>query len=289
MNHGYIIKNNIIDLYLKGNLPTEESDQFELHYVDCERCLRLIEMSRAFKYGLRLLRDDQVWEGGRYREAGPFGWLAQFNRSTQVVILTFVFALLLIPMTALATRLGRLQGELNRVKSSMLTGEAAGGRAETDDTNANEDEQLDLLKGDQVIAQNEKQRNVEQGATAPTRPQINTSIFVLSSPRSAASKVPPPVNEFVLRRGARLFVLSVDLEEVPQHETYHVAVTGNNKQVVWQSQNLTPDEHNSLVIVFPGNFLKDGVYKLDLGGVGRDGKLLPISNYVFRIIKRRST
>ena len=287
MNHNHITKSNMIDLYLKGNLSAEESEQFELHYIDCERCLGLIERSRTFKYGLRLLRDDQVWEESRYRAIGPFGWLAQFNYSKQVVILTFVFALLLIPMTLLVIRLTRLQGELNRVKSSMLTGEAAGDRDKTDDANSNEDEPPDLPKDDQVIAQNEKPRNIEQEAMAPTRPQINTPIFVLLSPRNASSKSPPPVNDFVLPRDAKLFVLSVDLEEVPQHKAYHVYVTGSNKQVVWQSRNLTPDEHNSLVIVFPGNFLKYGSYNLDLDGVDQDGKLRPISNYVFRIIKRR--
>jgi hypothetical protein len=245
-------------------------------------------MNRTFKHGLRFLRDDQVWEEGRYRAIGPFGWLAQFNYSMQVVIFTFVFAILLIPMTLLSIRLTRLQDELNRVKSSMLTGEAAAGnRAETNDANANEDRQPDLPKDDRVIAQNEKPRKTEREATAPTRPQINTSVFVLSSPRNASSKSLPRVNDFVLPRDAKLFVLSIDLEEVPHQNTYHVSVTGSNNKVVWQSYNLTPDEHNSLVIAFPGNFLEDGSYKLDLDGVDQDGKIRAISNYVFRIIKRR--
>lgn len=288
MNHGYIIENNIVDLYLTGNLSTEECEQFELHYVDCQSCLGLLEMSRSFKHGLQLLNDDPVWSEGRARAVGPFGWLAQFNRSRQVAILAFALALLLVPVTLLAIRVVLLQGELSRMKSSIPRGEeSAGDQAGSDGGAAKADEQPSVVSGNQAAAKIVNQSKERQGESAAVRPQINTPIFVLSSEREAATKRAMPVNEFVVPQGSRSFIFSVELEGEPEYKTYQVGVSVRDGRTVWQASNLIPDEHKSLVIVFTSDFFREGAYKLKLNGVRQDGALQPVNDYDFRIIKKK--
>lgn len=288
MNHGYVIENNIVDLYLMGNLSEEESEQFELHFVDCQRCLDLLEMCRSFKYGLRVIEDDPIWEEPA-RGAGPFGWLAQLNTERQVAILAFAIILLLTPITLLIMRAARLQDELNRVKSSIAKGEEnSGDIAKPDMGNVNGNRQAGLAKGDQATAEGEKQKGDRREALAPTRPQINTPIFLLSSVRSVPANSPGSVNDFIFPEGSKSFILSIDLEGEPEYKTYHVVIRTGNNRTLWQANDLEPDEHNSLVITFPGDFLKEGSYTLSLNGVDQSSKLLSLSEYRFRVIKRKS-
>jgi hypothetical protein len=53
MDHAYIRERNIPDLYLLGELSSEERASFEQHYFDCEECVRALELSRSFQAGMR--------------------------------------------------------------------------------------------------------------------------------------------------------------------------------------------------------------------------------------------
>ena len=69
MTHEEITERNIVDLYVLGKLPPEESARFEEHFVDCPICLENVEMMARFHAGIKPLaaiparRTGYGWSG----------------------------------------------------------------------------------------------------------------------------------------------------------------------------------------------------------------------------------
>jgi hypothetical protein len=53
MDHREILQRNMADLYLAGELPAEESAQFEEHFFACPDCQRELEVAGSFRSGMR--------------------------------------------------------------------------------------------------------------------------------------------------------------------------------------------------------------------------------------------
>src|SRR5215216_128326 len=72
MDHEQIDQYNLIDRYLMGKLPSEESDGFEEHFVDCPQCIAQLQATKNFLHDLRFVAVQQASEPDRYQPKGAF-------------------------------------------------------------------------------------------------------------------------------------------------------------------------------------------------------------------------
>jgi hypothetical protein len=53
MDHSRIEEHNLIDRYVRGTLPADESVEFEEHFVDCAACQEQIEVAKSLRLAVR--------------------------------------------------------------------------------------------------------------------------------------------------------------------------------------------------------------------------------------------
>jgi hypothetical protein len=89
MDHRYIRDHQIVDQYLRNQLPEVEAASFEEHYFDCPECLDELEVAKSFGEGIH--------DGARPpRPAGNVRnrWLMAFALSAAALIIVFAAAYL---------------------------------------------------------------------------------------------------------------------------------------------------------------------------------------------------
>ena len=100
MDHKYIDELDLVDRYLMGSLPIEESERFEEHFVNCSRCADQMEANRDLIQGLRLVASHESSEvrGGSLSEPTRYSrhvvsrrWLAL--ASAFLLLVAFVCAI----------------------------------------------------------------------------------------------------------------------------------------------------------------------------------------------------
>jgi anti-sigma factor RsiW len=73
MDHLRIEEQNLIDRYVRGNMPAAERAEFEEHFVECAACHEQIEFARSLRQAVRESVVASV-EPGRERGRHGFGW-----------------------------------------------------------------------------------------------------------------------------------------------------------------------------------------------------------------------
>lgn len=53
IDHGYVERHGVLARYRAGQLPPAESDAFEIHYLDCEKCRSQLEEDDALAVGFK--------------------------------------------------------------------------------------------------------------------------------------------------------------------------------------------------------------------------------------------
>src|ERR1051325_5513303 len=88
MDHRQVEQFDLIDRYLMGRLPAEQSASFEEHFVDCPQCIARLQTTTDFVRDLRLVASEQAlspdrrqrgrafWPSLRTPPAGPLVWAA---------------------------------------------------------------------------------------------------------------------------------------------------------------------------------------------------------------------
>ena len=117
MDHEEIDQFNIIDRYLMGKMPIEESADFEEHLIDCPQCITRLQMTDRFLQGLRSLAVEQAAPIGRYQPRRTF---MQFLYTFFRLPVALAVACLLIVSAVVIWAInytGRLRAEADQVKS----------------------------------------------------------------------------------------------------------------------------------------------------------------------------
>jgi len=125
MEHREIEERQIVERYLAGRLTAAEEERFEEHYLSCSECLDQLELSQAFRDGLRRAAAEDALKSAAAGRLGVVAWLVRAARSPRTGLL--LTAALIVAVLSLGLTLARL-GALSE-RSSELAGRLAEARA----------------------------------------------------------------------------------------------------------------------------------------------------------------
>ncbi len=294
MNHRYIEESNIADYYLLGKLPPEEQARFEEHFVDCQECLERLETTGKFRRALKTVVAEDAARSSAYVQVGLLAWLIRRSRWQQAsLLLTAILFLAALPTVFFVTKIRRMQGELEQAKKASSDWQrqyeeqqraANGLEKELQEARANLIEQRHQPE---VQPERESQSlPVEAGeANRATRPQVGVPVFALSIVRSADPGASEPANRISIPRSTRSIVLSLELENGAEVQSFRATISTAGQRVIWNSSNLKPHSKDTLRIKLDSDLIKAGDYQLTLEGLTREGRYVPEGKYGFRVIK----
>jgi hypothetical protein len=290
MNHNYIEQFDLIDRYLMGGLAAEESAQFEEHFIDCPECIDRLKTTKDFLQDLRLATVQQTSQTDIYRPRGLSRSVSQMLSPRSLALAAgclLVFAI--AGMILVINRMGSLQSDVDQAKSVSAQWER---RYEEEQQSASlsdkkhqevEQELTEQLRQLDAKLQNEQKQRTESGGGM--RPGINLPIFVLNSVRGGGQNASEPVNEIDLVRSPLDFLMSVPLEGDTNYKDYRMTIQDNRNRTVWKRGGYKPNRYNSLSIGFNSRFFRPGNYLLVVEGVTKEGALIRVGNYPFRVSK----
>jgi hypothetical protein len=295
MDHNYIDQLDLIDRYLKGSLASEESAQFEEHFVDCPQCIDRLKTTRNFIQDLRSVAVKQASQTESDKQGGLLWFFSQilYYRSSALAA-SCLLLVAIIGAILLISQIRRLQSEVDQAKSASAQWER---RYEEERQSASlaekrrqemEQEMTGQLRDLESKLQNEqKQRS---GISADSgwlmRPGINLPIFVLRSVRGGGQSASVPANEVTLTYSPMSFAISLALEGEQKYKDYRLTILDDRDRPIWEGGGFKPDSYNSLSIGFNSSFFRSGNYLLKVEGFTDERDSTIIGNYPFRIIKR---
>jgi hypothetical protein len=294
MNHEYIDQFNLIDQYLMGRLPAEESAIFEEHFVACPQCISRLQMTKNFLQDLRGVAVEQAAQQPPRRRA--FWFFPQIRLPKPVLWATVSLVVLAITGAVFATiytqhlRLELRQAENQAAQWQRRYEEERQSAISADrkhqETELQQTEQLQALQA--KLKDEEAQRTkMAQAFNWQMNSVSNLSVFWLTAMRGGESTASEAVKQIDLRRSSKIFLLSVFLEGEKQFANYRITISDARGRLVWKSGYLIADQNDTLSLPVHAAFFRPGHFTLLVEGIKKEGGKHPLGYYPFQIIKPR--
>jgi hypothetical protein len=120
MDHREIEERGLVELYLAGRLDAADEERFEEHYLSCAECLEQLELSQAFRDGLRHAAAEDALRAATAQRLGLAARFARAVRSPRAgALLAAAAVVLAVALGLTLARLGSL-GERNADLASQL-------------------------------------------------------------------------------------------------------------------------------------------------------------------------
>jgi hypothetical protein len=264
MDHTYIEERGLIDLYHRGQIPSEEEVEFEEHFVGCSECQEKLASARGFQRGLKVVVAEDAARA--VAQAGLAVWLRRRWRAAALLVLAATLPVLGFLAGSRETRVAvaswkeRWEGE--RQSASKLESLLA----ESERRRLEERRQLE-----------EKIAQVRPPETPAPSPLVNTPLILLTAVRGEPGEIS------AVRIGKSAYVsLAVDAGDDPRFESYRVAITGPR---AFRQAGLKPNALEAILLTFPASYFPTGSYRLALEGVLPDGAAVDLGQHPFRIVR----
>jgi hypothetical protein len=294
MDHELLNQFDLIDRYLMGKLPVEESASFEEHFVDCPQCIARLQTTKIFLQDLRFIAAEQATQIGHHRSRSAFGQVWQ--RLWRKPLALAVGCLLIAAFAGAVFVVGytwRLRTEVSQAKSASEQWER---RYQDERQSAfsadrkHQETESQLTEQQRVLEAKLKDEQAQRAKITAEfsrwmYPMGNLPIFILTSVRSLEVNAPEAINKISLPHSTAMFAFSISLEGEMSYETYRITIFDRHHQAIWKSGGLTPDRYNSLSVGFKRDFFRPGHYSLIIEGVKKEGGEDVVGNYPFLIIK----
>ncbi|MDX2000224.1 MAG: zf-HC2 domain-containing protein [Thermoanaerobaculia bacterium] len=240
----------VIERYLAGRLPADETESFEEHYLDCPDCLDQLEAARGLRRGLATVAAEDAERAPR----GARRWLLLAAAALLVALLPAVWL-------GLETR--RLGSELaatrDRLDAAQATAVPPSRLAELEHQLA---DQASHLTG--LAAELARER----------APQPNALLVPLAVQRSGGGK------SVHLQRPAGAGRIVFALAVGPDDDGPFDLVLRREGEVLWRGEGLRPDGLGDVRVSFHRDSLPPGAYWLELTTPGSRGEGV---HYDFRV------
>jgi hypothetical protein len=282
MDHGYIEENMIADRYLMHDLSSEECEQFELHFMDCDQCFHLVEEIQEVR---ELLDTIDLAKIKRANVSAPRYSLTSLARLRPrwaaivpaIAILIFITALLFLVIDN-----RRLRNEVKQSRAMQVSPPPQPApKQEGNPQHASPHGPAPPQTSGSPPATHTKPGDL----ASMQQSQTNLPIYTLRSERRGEQDSNEEVvNEVVIPRSAGWFVISLPLETKEKYESYRASIVAS-KKLKWHARGLQPNNYNTFVLGFSSTLFQPGDYLLNLEGVNRE-QSESVANYPFRIIKK---
>lgn len=282
MDHGYIEENDIADLYLMHKLSPEECEQFELHFMDCDQCFRLVEEIQEVRELLNTIDPAKIKRANVSASRYSLASLAWLKPRRAIVVPAIAILILITALLLLIIDNRRLRNEVNQVRAMQVSPPPQPEpEQEGDQQHAPPDEPTPPKTSSPSQVTNPKPGDL----ASMQQSQINMPIYTLQSARRGEQGGNEEVvNEVVIPRSPGWFVISLPLATKGKYESYRASIVAG-KKLKWHAGGLQPNNYNTFVLGFLSTRFQPGDYLLNLEGVNRE-RSEPVANYPFRIIKK---
>lgn len=295
MDHKYIEEFDFVDRYLTGRLTTNETAQFEEHFVGCTKCSEELWTTEDFIEGFRR---EQTYQSAMRHRSGAVG------RSVPPLLglprwVSFATAFLLILTIAGAVtffnrmRLSRIETdqakiELSQREQRLDEERQSASLAESKHKETERELNAQLTKLQEKLQNEGNQESTKRANQydASRRPKVNVAILALRTPRASEASSGSS-NELTLSPTPSSFLLTIALEGKPAYKEYRITILNDQNRRVSKARGLTPDRYNSLSVEFDSTTFSDGGYLFKLEGISADGRASVVGDYPFRV--RRSS
>jgi len=284
MDHAYIEEHQIADRYVMGNLPPEEAEIFEDHYLSCPQCLDRLALAESMQRGFKRAAGQDAARLISARQLALVAWLSRLSRSRQAAALLLVLlavAVIALPGALAWRRLGHADRELAETRRAL---EQERERSTAGSRSAAEVErlrsELDANRRDLDRERQARKQAAEQLAQAQV-PQANVPILFLDAVRGGGTSNEAPTHRLRRPPGAGSVVLALQLDP-PFAPSYQVVLRDAGGQELWRGAGLRPNEMDVLSLSLPGSLLAPGNYTLTAEGVGVPAA--PASRFSFRVL-----
>lgn len=291
MDHEYIEQFDIVDRYVMGKLPAQESERFEEHFLDCPQCIDRVQTTSSFRQGLRAWAAQQVTSAER---PPAQSWQAPFWQRIpgNVWALTtcgLLLAILLISIFALR-QIRDLQQQAAHWESAAAdwrqrfeTEQPASSPADGQRQQAEQELQRQVQQLEEALQVAQK-REFASRSRRRSQPGVNPPIVVLNSVRASGQNL-ATVPEIVLSSLSTDFIVSLPLEGEGKYSRYRAVIYAKQRQI-WETDQLKPNAYNALTITFPPSFFLPGDYSIVIEGIPPTTGALDstvIGNYPLRV------
>jgi hypothetical protein len=257
MDHAYIEDADIVSRYALHRLSPEEKRAFEEHFVDCPDCLDRLESTKKLRQGLAALATD----------AGVGTTRARTPR--------------LLALAAAIVLCAGLAGAVVQIVG--LRRELASVRQDRSEIDARTHE---LARRADDLQRRLDERRPQAGTPAPAGHEPENAlagvpVIALSIVRGGSIGATPAV-QVRLPAQAHLIVLLLDIGAV-SFPAYRATLTTSDGTTLWTVDRLVPATPTELAVTVPSDPLRPGDYLVYLAGRDRDGRLVSVGHYAFRV------
>lgn len=271
MDHDYIARHQVIDEYVMGRLPEAEAARFEDHYLNCQECLRKLDVAERFQSGFRDVAAEELAE--------PVGLAAVVavlaRRSWAAAAGAFVLALI-VAAGLLAARTLRLDRELDEARANLARSETR--QSEVEQRAAAAERESRALQ-ERLAAERQSHSQLTKQLARERRPPAPRAaaawVVALVPARSGPASEPfqriaPPPAEWI--------VLTLDLD-LPGPGPYRVKLQRRDGGVVWEGKDQRPGPTGTLAVGLDPSLLPPGDYRL----LVEQGTAVPVARFAFRV------
>ncbi len=269
MDHDYIARHQVIDEYVMGRLPEAEAARFEDHYLNCEECLRRLDLSEKFQQGFRDVAAEEL--------AGPVGWaavLAVLARRRRAMAAGALFVILAAAAGLLAVRSLRLDRELDEARTLLAETEGRQSEAEQRATTA-EREAASLQE--RLAAERQDRGRLVEELSRQRRPQAAAAWVVALVPARSGPAAGEPFQR-IAPPPAEWIVLTLDLD-LPDPGPYRVTLRRRDGGILWEGKNVRPGPTGTLAVGLDSTLLSPGDYRL----IVEQEAAMPVARFAFRV------
>lgn len=283
MDHATIEETGIIDRYILGQLPPEEREAFEDHFLDCQECLERLELTRRMRDGVARVALEEAAKASAVR-LGAAAVLARLARSRRAgLLITAVLVAVLTPAGLLWRHAARLDRDLAETRHALeetrRTAPPSGLERELAESRRTLEAERERSAEELETERRERRRLTEELAAA-RQPQANTTIVPLSPERSGPDQG-EPTTRITLSPSPQWIVFSLEPGGLEQ-SLYRATLASAGRQI-WQGGGLEPDPSGAIVLSFHSSLLPPGDYALTLETAPRSRTPSPVASFRFRV------
>lgn len=291
------VENDLIDEYVRRELPETQRRQFEHLFLTSADRRRRIDFARALS---TVVNEAEVTE----KESQPAfvisraGWRESLSAFLQGLTPAARFSmaiasLLLVAFAAwLVTQSVRQRSQLARLESDQQSRQNKQQDLERQiDAERKRNEQLvaqleqekqQRQQSDELI--NQIQREAEDSTQQPSRNTILSLALLPGISRTGSGRP-----KLLLLESARLVQLQIGIEPEEQYTRFRVELGTGDGRTVWTRDNLsarTTRSGKTIGLTLPAKVLSAGRYELALKGVTDKGTAEDVGYYYFEVLKK---
>jgi hypothetical protein len=285
------VENDLIDEYVRGEIPPEQRVEFERHFLASAERRRKVEFARALATASPEPEKAEVVRPAvtKTRETGKENFLVAFIRRLTPMpafALTAAALALVVGGIWLLTDRSRLRSQLSDLKAARQADDTK--RRELEAQLANEKERSQVLTAQIQQQQKEPDNGAQHQQRESATPTPSSAIVALALlpglPRGSTN-----VPKLELTSATGTVRLQVGLDPQDDYQRFRVELNTQQGKLAWSQANLsahTTRMGRAVILNLPAKTLQAGRYELALKGTNAAGASEDLGYYYFEVVKK---